>query len=259
MGIVPDYVSLLGTIHACQQQKSAFRWSLLYEAVEDKIHKALAIFEDSEDERETTEALSQLVPEAWNLSNFRPLQLSVLQGLFMWLQSLQSFPEHGRLHLKCRTGISTVVVWCHHVLGLSLTINILQRQISFGDAPYNLIIEQSYDLAGTVSLMDPLDSQEPLFTLQDDRHPGNSFLKSNFFVDTNNSSLPSPHHLVSNLNTTVPPHIARNPSPPSWTTFLCQQLCLAFISPSLFPSSISRLADVPPGFLLPHLHLLSIQ
>lgn len=36
VGIVPDYVSLLGTIRACQQQTAAFRWALLYEAAEEK-------------------------------------------------------------------------------------------------------------------------------------------------------------------------------------------------------------------------------
>ena len=41
--LVPDYVSLLGTIRACQQQIVAFRWSCLYEAVEYRIQDALRV------------------------------------------------------------------------------------------------------------------------------------------------------------------------------------------------------------------------
>lgn len=109
LGIVPDYVSLLGTIRACQQQTAAFRWALLYEAAEEKIHKALAGLDNSSD------GISGSI-------KFRSLPRPVLQGLLMWLQSLQNFPEHRLLHLRCNTGISTVIVWCHHMLGLSLTV-----------------------------------------------------------------------------------------------------------------------------------------
>ena len=162
LGIVPDYVSLLGTIRACQQQTSAFRWAFLYEAVEDKITKALArqldhhknkrkVFSGIEDER-------------------RCLPIPVLQGLLMWLQSLQRFPEHRLLLLRCDSGISTVVVWCHHILGLALITHIHGTEVCFGDAPYNVIVEKVPREKADVSLMDPADPHEPLFTLQNDPH-----------------------------------------------------------------------------------------
>ncbi len=88
----------------------------------------------------------------------------------MWLQSIQRFPEHRLLHLRCDTGISTVVVWCHHILGLSLVINIEDTEVRFGDAPYSLVVEESHSRKAAVSLMDPLEPQEPLFTLQDDKN-----------------------------------------------------------------------------------------
>ncbi len=161
VGIVPDYVSLLGTIRACQQQTAAFRWALLYEPTEEKIRKA------------TKRRKQDLAVAAYQKNdNFRPrsLPVPVLQGLLMWLQSIQRFPEHRLLHLRCDTGISTVVVWCHHILGLSLVINIEGTEVRFGDAPYNLMVEESHTQKAAVSLMDPLDRQEPLFTLQDDEH-----------------------------------------------------------------------------------------
>ena len=39
--LVPDYVALLGTVRACQQQTVAFRWSCLFESVEYRIEEAL--------------------------------------------------------------------------------------------------------------------------------------------------------------------------------------------------------------------------
>lgn len=161
LGIVPDYVSLLGTIRACQQQTAAFRWAVLYEAVEHKMNKALAGLEEN-NEKYSLEKLPDSV-------RLRSLPIAVLQGLFMWLQSLQSFPEHRYVHLRCDSGISTVVVWCHHILGLSLIVNIRRTEIRFGHAPYNLIVEDCEGQKAGVSLMDPLDPQEPLFTLHEDQ------------------------------------------------------------------------------------------
>lgn len=155
LGIVPDYVSLLGTIRACQQQTAAFRWAYLYDAVEDKIHEALDGLRNQFSNPQFKD---------------RSLPVAVLQGLLMWLQSLQSFPEHRLLHLRCDTGISTVVVWCHHILGLSLMITIKGAEIRFGDAPYNVVVEESQNQKASHSLMDPQDPQEPLFTLQNDEN-----------------------------------------------------------------------------------------
>ena len=158
MGIVPDYVSLLGTLQACQQQTAAFRWALLYEAVEEKIYKALTVPKIIGNE------MDRLFSESYRS---RALPLPVLQGLFMWLQSLQSFPENRLMHLRCNTGASTVIVWCHHILGLSVMIHIKEMEVRFGNAPYSLVVEISPDQKADVTLMDPLEPQEPLFNLQD--------------------------------------------------------------------------------------------
>lgn len=161
VGIVPDYASLLGTLRACQQQTAAFRWALLYEAAEEKIRKALNTLDTHGTQRKKSKHYQ------FELSNqSRALPVAVMQGLFMWLQSLQTFPEHRFLHLRCDTGITTVVVWCHHILGLSLLLDIEETKIGFGVAPYNLVVEQSQSQKVGVSLMDPLDPHEPLFTLQ---------------------------------------------------------------------------------------------
>ena len=171
MSIVPDYVSLLGTLRACQQQTAAFRWALLYEATEEKIRKVLASPDDQTSKKgeATYPTTAVRLPEMYEFEQCRALPIAVLQGLLMWLQSLQSFPEHRLLHILCNTGLSTVVVWCHHVLGLSLIINMREIEICFGDEPYNLVVVHSSNQNAGVSLMDPLDIQEPLFTLQSDQ------------------------------------------------------------------------------------------
>ena len=136
VGIVPDYASLLGTLRACQQQTAAFRWALLHEATEQKIDSALASPDSHSRKRRKTEdpvTTCRDFEEADEPDKSRALPIPVLQGLFMWLQSLQSFPEHRLLHLRCNTGISTVVVWCHHILGLSVMINLWASKIRFGD------------------------------------------------------------------------------------------------------------------------------
>ena len=163
-GIVPDYVSLLGTLRACQQQTAAFRWAFLYEAVEEKINDTFSAASSREEKTEDYDL------ECLDYNESRALPFPVMQGLLMWLQSIQNFPEHRLLHVRCDSGISTVVVWCHHVLGLSLMITINGAEIRFGNAPYNLLIENSQSREAGVSLMDPSDPQEPLFTLQNDQH-----------------------------------------------------------------------------------------
>ena len=172
MSIVPDYLSLLGTLRACQQQTAGFRWAWLYEATEEKIRKVLADPDNqtSRNGEGTYPATAFRLPETYEYEQCRALPIAVLQGLLMWLQSLQSFPEHRLLHVICNTGLSTVVVWCHHVLGLSLTVNIREMEICFGDGPHNLLVVHSPNQNAGVSLMDPLDIHEPLFTLQCDQH-----------------------------------------------------------------------------------------
>ena len=168
--IVPDYVSLLGTLRACQQQTVAFRWAILYEATEEKIRKVLASPDNQTSKKRgaTYPATAFRLPEMYEYDQCRALPIAVLQGLLMWLHALQSFPEHRLLHVICNTGLSTVIVWCHHVLGLSLMINIREMEICFGDGPYNLVVVHSPSQNAGVSLMDPLDIHEPLFTLQSD-------------------------------------------------------------------------------------------
>ena len=166
--IIPDYVALLGTLRACQQQTAGFRWASVYEAVEHKIQQTLTdcAFEGSRTDRRAKRRKlnpsSILSPPGVGA---RCLPFPVLQALLMWLHSLQKFPEHRLLHLRCDSGVSTIVVWCYHVLGLSVKVNLSGTSICFGKEPSNITIEEAGNKDVGASLMDPADQHEPLFTL----------------------------------------------------------------------------------------------
>lgn len=169
---MPDYDPLLGTLRACRQQTVAFRWASLYEAVEHKVYKAcenaISTSLRTNDRRkkrknQSTERSSRS-EEIGSVQN-RSLPFPVLQGLLLWLQSLQSFPEERMLHLSCDSGISTVIVWCHHILGMSVTVNVKGAVLYFGDGPSNIVIEESTAAKNGITLMNPADPHEPLFTL----------------------------------------------------------------------------------------------
>ena len=171
-GIMPDYVSLLGTIRACQQQTVAFRWLPLYEAVERKINDSLLasvsdlrVTEGPAKRRKVDHRLRESV-------NKRCLPFSALQALLMWLHSLQSLPRNRFLHLKCDSGISTIVVWCYHVLGLNMTVKLQGVEFRFGDDPGNILVEESMDEESEATIMDPVDQCQPFFSMASE--PGGS-------------------------------------------------------------------------------------
>lgn len=149
LGMVPDYVSLLGTIRACREQTATFSWAPVFEAVEWKLWRATPTVDD----------------QKWTFPlRSRNLDFPVLQALIMWMNSLQSFPEHRMLHLRCRDGISTVVVWSHHILGLTVTVAQGRIQTQFGKGPTHIFIECYVNEPGAC-LMDPSAPYEPLFNL----------------------------------------------------------------------------------------------
>ena len=168
--LVPDYVSLLGTLKACQQQTAAFRWAPLFESVERKFEGALKASKTRSVSKAGMKRKRPRLNESdtRNCSRARSLPFPILQGILKWLQSLQSFPEESLLHLKCNSGISTVVVWCHHILGMSLTIRCSDVDVQFGKSPGNILVEACSVEQTKASLMDPQIQYEPLFTLLND-------------------------------------------------------------------------------------------
>ena len=99
LDMVPDYVSSLGTVRACREQTAAFRWTLLFESVERRIEHALKSRNSEKCQRRNKNTSKRRKLNSSSTADLesvtlRALPFPVLQSLFTWLQSLQSFPEH---------------------------------------------------------------------------------------------------------------------------------------------------------------------
>ena len=153
LGNAPDYGSLVLTIMACQQQTAAFHWSFAFEDIERKILSAIRL------EGEPSNFKAMDIVE-------RSLPFPVLQSFLMWLKTVQSLPEHRLLHVRCNSGISTAVIWCHYILGLDVLVRVEGVDIKFGDGAATVVIMSISSLLDAgVSLLDASCPDEPLFTL----------------------------------------------------------------------------------------------
>ena len=149
----PDYGSLVLTIMACQQQTAAFHWSFVYEDIERRILSAVR------------SAGKQSHFKAGDILE-RSLPFPVLQSFLMWLKTVQSLPEHRLLHVRCNCGISTAVIWCHYILGLSVLVQIEGVDIDFGDGAATVVIVSIGSLLDArVCLLDASCPDDPLYTL----------------------------------------------------------------------------------------------
>ncbi|KAL6720934.1 hypothetical protein ACLMJK_000034 [Lecanora helva] len=160
---IPDYPSLLGTMRVIQRETVAFQWSSLFESVEGMIQQGLSKVEPHpkrSTKRRKRNGLSSLDLDRDSI-NKRGLSFPILQSLLMTLESLQRFPEERQIYIECRTGISTLVVWCYHVLGLSVRITMEDRDINIGDEPFTVLIKETFTMELSVSLTVPFSQDKP--------------------------------------------------------------------------------------------------
>ncbi|KAI4212295.1 MAG: hypothetical protein LQ351_005008 [Letrouitia transgressa] len=163
--VLPDYVSLVGTIQVCRRETAAFMWESLFESVERRIQRCLLkvgepVKRSSKRRKMRHKALVD--PDRASV-NDRRLQFVVLESLLLSLSPLQHWPLESRLLIECATGIVTLVVWCHHVLGLSVRLSIEGCEIEFGSAPYNVFIKELELPGANASLLNATSPNEPLF------------------------------------------------------------------------------------------------
>ena len=98
----PDHRSILDVLQACERQTAGFNWN-------DVLH-AVAV------------TLGYPIDDNGNLSSL------VLQGALDMFPMIQSFPEHCFVHIQIpkhpgyRPYVCAIVVWTHHILGLSVRI-----------------------------------------------------------------------------------------------------------------------------------------
>ena len=164
---IPDYPSLLGTMRVIQRETAAFQWSALFASVErtirERLSKADPRLKPTAKKRRRNKT-SYLNLDRHSL-NDRGLSFPILQSLLLALESLQHFFEERQIYIECGTGISTLVVWCFHILGLSVKVCIEDREVTFGDEPFNVLIKEISTMSSSVSLIIPCSKSEPLFTL----------------------------------------------------------------------------------------------
>ena len=164
---IPDYPSLLGTMRVIQRETVAFQWSALFDSVERTIRDRLSKADPHP--KPPVKKRKQNKPSCLNLEREsvkdRGLSFPVLQALLLALESLQHFPQERQIFMECGTGISTLVVWCFHILGLSVKVCIEDREVTFGDGPFNVLVKEIFTMRSSVSLIIPLSQDEPLFTL----------------------------------------------------------------------------------------------
>ena len=167
-GEVPDYFSLCGTLRVCKQDTAAFDWHPFHDVIMDRIEASLKSHRPSKrrgkvsgNQRKTNINVRQR-PAIVD----RRIPFSVFQTLLMCLHSLQHFPDERGLNVQCSTGITTVIVWCYYVFGLSVKHTIQGCEVLFGDTPANVFVNESSDWQSHASLLHPLNQCEPLFTLE---------------------------------------------------------------------------------------------
>ena len=163
---VPDYPALLGTMRVIQRETAAFRWLVLFDFVQRTIREDFKKAESVSGrptKRRKGNAQTALELECRSITN-HGLSFPSLQALLLGLESLQRFPEERQLFIECGTGITTLVVWCHHVLGQNVKVTMRNREIVFGKGPINVLVREIRSQSSNVSLIAPLSQNEPLFS-----------------------------------------------------------------------------------------------
>ena len=162
----PDYLSLLGTIRACRQQTTEFSWNHYFDDVASRLK---ANFDSQEihalrgNKRRrlgvTDSLLSSCIEQ-------RCIPYTTMAALIMWVAKLQNLPEEYRLHLKCSTGLTTIIVWCYYVLDISCTVWTSSQNIcKFGSGESLITLEAVPTSEEHAMVLEAKEPHESLFNL----------------------------------------------------------------------------------------------
>ena len=149
----PDRLAVLGVLEACETQTAAFNWNMMINAV--------------------STTLGYEVEKA--PLDFPPF---VLQGLVDMFPMVQTLPNDRFIHIQVPvgenldSGISTLIVWAHHVLGLTVLVQPRKnegkptRSIRFGKPGIEQVYIEEIDPGEDASIT-LLDSEkENLLTIK---------------------------------------------------------------------------------------------
>ncbi|KAI4253014.1 MAG: hypothetical protein L6R42_007735 [Xanthoria sp. 1 TBL-2021] len=117
----PRHDALKGALRAIREQTCGFMWELVISAVEKRLYPSIAWTDGS-------------------LYTLRTIPTVILQGLLDPLTAVQHLPENTYLRISTPTGIPTIVVWAHQILGLSVKVDFEGQSLIFGNGPVSVHI-----------------------------------------------------------------------------------------------------------------------
>ncbi|KAL8695883.1 MAG: hypothetical protein Q9224_003098 [Gallowayella concinna] len=118
----PRYDALKGTLRAIREQTCGFMWELFISAVERKLFTTVGSTDGG-------------------LYHARVIPQVIIQALLDSFTAIQHMPEHTYLRICTSTGMSTIVVWAHRVLGLSVRVDTKDQEYTFGQQPVSIYID----------------------------------------------------------------------------------------------------------------------
>lgn len=144
----PGQEAMCSALTACEDQTASFDW-----------RKILLAVASSMDESEKF--------------IYEPIPAKIFEGLLSLLPLVQRFPEEHFLHIQTGSGVCSLIVWMHSVLGLSVLVKgskhpgMRTRESVFGSDPNrNVTIDIDPDTdKDTITLLS-CTSNEPLFQLE---------------------------------------------------------------------------------------------
>jgi hypothetical protein len=159
----PGYDALLGVIGACAEQTSNFKWSLMFDAVR------LALGIQYENAFRTLYPGESKKPERIRHKS-RTLTRPVLRGLITALSAAQSLPDDRTVVIETLKGTPTIVLWAHHILGLTVLVKIQNgksaEDVRFGTGTPQVVIDSTnicMDQDGEICLLN--GDQDKVFYL----------------------------------------------------------------------------------------------
>ncbi|KAL8972134.1 MAG: hypothetical protein Q9183_000701 [Haloplaca sp. 2 TL-2023] len=134
----PGYDGLKGALRAIREQTCGFMWELVISAVENKLYPSFL----------------------WTDGSFYTLRLippNILQALLDSFTAVQHLPESTRLRINTPIGISTIVVWAHQVLGLTVKVNFDHKEHVFGAGSPSVFIDHETQHSPEIALLNETD------------------------------------------------------------------------------------------------------
>ncbi|MCJ1424475.1 hypothetical protein MMC29_002363 [Sticta canariensis] len=117
---IPRHDALKGTLRACREQTSGFMWELLLLPVEKQLAH---------------------IPRSDGPWINRQLPVSVLQALLDSFTAVQYLPENRFIRIESSYGSAAIVVWAHHLLGLSVCVQYRDTVVRFGEGVESVYID----------------------------------------------------------------------------------------------------------------------